>query len=269
MRCKIHPSDPGVGVCALCLRQRLSAIAAAEDVGPSPDLRGKPRLFHRSTAPDPFGLRPAEDLSHLHHRSSQIGTTPASSSMFSTMLPHPTHEETESESGTEKPSDSRSWLWPLWGIVRCRRKRNKKMSRFVSVDEQEDKRRTAKVLHPQHVNGRGMSPADKEEVDVVDSDGGYTTDPFPTAASNHNNSHQRNCHRRFSSLGLCFSPLLRPSPGNRKCQATSEVGFSGELRGTFNSYGHRGGAAAGATAGRSSGMGPNRSRKLADFGKYR
>ncbi|PKA53058.1 hypothetical protein AXF42_Ash002040 [Apostasia shenzhenica] len=59
MMCKIHPSDPGAGVCACCLRERLSTLAASvaeDEADPSSEaifspLCGQPNLREMETYP--------------------------------------------------------------------------------------------------------------------------------------------------------------------------------------------------------------------------
>lgn len=139
------------------------------------------------------------------------------------------------------------------------------------------KKKTSRVVLEERVIGRGMSPAEKEVMTDLESETGYHTEsssvgprvaPSPMRGSKENPYGGRNRHRdgRFTGLALCFSPLMRPSLGNRRNQEPSEVGFSGELHGTFNPQRHRYG---GSSVGGSSFLGPNRSRKIADFGKFR
>lgn len=251
MRCKIHPSDPGAGVCATCLRERLttlsSAVAKAGDADYSPESR---RNLGRSASPKSFGLRPADPDSdggggqreHVRRFS-----------FLSFLLTHSKHMETNSDSEAAKPSRSRSWLSSM---IRGRRVQKRK------------KRTPPRFVMEERVTGRGLSPAEKEVSTDFDSESGYHTDPLPTRqpeVSNYSGrQRRRNC--RLKGFSMCFSPLMRPSPGKRKNQAPSEVGFSGELRGGFNTQRNRYG---GASSGGSSFLGPNRSRKIADFGKFR
>ncbi|XP_020574717.1 uncharacterized protein LOC110020811 [Phalaenopsis equestris] len=250
MRCKIHPSDPGTGVCASCLRERLTnlsaAVANAGDADFSPTSR---RNLGRFTAKS-FGLRPADpDSDGAGGRRKHIGRF----SFLSSLLTHSVHKETNSDSEFAKPSRTRSWISSMIRGRRMQKRKKRSPPRFV-VDER--------------VSGRGMSPVEKEESTDFDSESGYHTDPFPMRQQdvNHYGGRQPRRNYRLMGFSLCFSPLMRPSPGNRKNQVPSEVGFSGELRGGPNTQRNRYG---GASAGGSYALGPNRSRKIADFGKFR
>ncbi|KAK8944203.1 hypothetical protein KSP39_PZI008096 [Platanthera zijinensis] len=261
MRCKNHPSD-APGVCATCLRERLTALAAAVANASEADFSSERRRYlGRSASSDTFGLRPAGP----HHGRENAAVSEGGGvrrrhlrrfTFFSDLLGHFRHRETESNAEAKRPSRSRSWLSVMIrGKGRLKKKKKKKTSQIVLEDR---------------VIGRGMSPAEKEETMGYDSESGYQTEPplkGPRDASSpeiHYGGH--NLHNRFTGLSLCFSPLMRPSPGNRRSEAPSEVAFSGELRGTFNAPRQRYG---GTSAGGSSGVGQNRSRKIADFGKFR
>ncbi|KAK8945419.1 hypothetical protein KSP40_PGU006967 [Platanthera guangdongensis] len=254
MRCKIHPSD-APGVCATCLRERLTALAAAVANASEADFSSERRRYlGRSASSDTFGLRPAGPIHGRENAAVSEGGGVRRRhfrrfTFFSDLLCHFRHRETESNAEAKRPSRSRSWL-SVMIRGKGRLKKKKKTSQIVLEDR---------------VIGRGMSPAEKEETMGYDSDSGYQTEPplkGPRDASSpdiHYGGH--NFHSRFTGLSLCFSPLMRPSG-----QTPSEVAFSGELRGTFNAPRQRYG---GTSAGGSSGLGPNRSRKIADFGKFR
>lgn len=246
MRCKIHLADTGAGVCAACLRERLTnlsaAVANAGDADYSPESR---RNLGRSAFPKSFGLRPADpDTERRHARRF---------SFLSFLLAQSKQRETNSDSEAAKPSRTRTWLSSMIRRRRVQKTKKRTPPRFATAE---------------WVSDRGMSPAEKEESTDFDSDSGYHTDPLPMRQPemNHYCGRQRNRNCRLTGFSLCFSPLMRPSPGKRKNQAPSEVGFSGELRGGFNTQRNRFG---GASAGGKPVLGPNRSRKIADFGKFR
>lgn len=232
MRCNIHPSDSGIGVCAFCLRDRLSAITASSagyDKASSPESDRDP---DRSSAP----RTRSPILCHLSPFSNVTGKNRSAQkfSLFSPIWGNPSCPK-KAESGSKTSGSNNSWLLAL---NLGRRKRNKKAS-----------------THVQPVSGRGMSPAAEL------SPGRGVTTPSPMW--------RQQSPRRFSSFSLCLSPMVRPIPGNRRGHAPPETSFSGEIRGMFNRRcGGGGGGVGGAVVPELwPGLMTNRSRKLADLGK--
>ncbi|PKU62167.1 uncharacterized protein LOC110099551 [Dendrobium catenatum] len=239
MSCRIHPSDLGAGVCACCLRERLSNLFAAHPdngAAPSPAIKQKPEpcaaplLCSRSGPHDSF----AADDCHGNRK--------------------PCPNKAISNSIVPKPSVSNSWHSAL---ILWQRKKNKKKSTQTSPGAEEFSRGRTKKPHIRPVNARGMSPA---SIDQTEEEDGRRLSA--------NSSLRRKAQRqqspcKLSSYALCLNPLMRPSPGNQRNHALETV-FTGEPRGTFNP---RCSGAGAAVPDACSGLVPNRSRKLVDLGK--
>lgn len=230
MRCRTHPTHSGIGVCAFCLRERLSALtaspAACQEVS-SPDCRVDPERSSATRSPPPL-------LCHLSPFSSAGGKNRAAKklSLWSPIRANPGPKKADCAAGFSKPSGSTtSWRSAL---SLGRTMRNKKTS-----------------PHVQPVSGRGMSPA-------VELSPGRGAAPIPSPLWRRQSPH------RFSSFGLCLSPMVRPIPGNRRAHAPPETAFSGEIRGTFN---RRCGGDGAVITELSPSLVTNRSRKLVDLGK--
>lgn len=256
MRCKIHPSEASPGVCATCLRERLTALADAVAVAGEADFSSvRRRTLGRSASSNAFGLRPA--IPHQGRKNAAVSEGDGVGrihfrrfTFFSDLVGHFRHRETESNLEAKRPSRSRSWLSAM---IRGKGRRKKK-------------KKAAQIVLEDRVIGRGMSPAEKEDTTDYESESGYQTEPpvkGPRDSSSPMRHAEENHYSRFTGFSLCFSPLMRPSPRNRWSQAPSEIAFSGELRGPFTAQQQRYGG------GGSSVLGQNRSRKIADFGKFR
>ncbi|XP_008811381.1 uncharacterized protein LOC103722561 [Phoenix dactylifera] len=295
MKCEKHPYELGVGVCASCLRERLLALIADQNVVPAdydhwqpetPPGPPPPLVFPRSVSPYVSHRRSvgsdasAAYGSHNNHRffsTPQVGPTfDAASggcggdvdegrrrrsgkfSVFSNLFRHHRSEEAESDLGSFKSYGSDSWFSAL---IR-RRHRKKKSRSFAAAEEAEP----SGMSRP---SDRGMSPVMDDEAE--DCSSGYSTEsssgrrrrPTPTpmrrflaGAYNHHGS-----LASVSGFAVCLSPLMMAGSNGRRGKP-AEASISGELRSTPSQHHRRCGRHGGAR------LGPNRSRKLADFGRF-
>lgn len=262
MKCKRHPYEVGPGVCASCLRDRLLNVLAAQiALADTPRRRPEPILLPASISPNRRSVDSAGPRRQLLFFStpqvapSSTATARRSRSFLSSLFSHPRSNEHHTDPVKSKRFGSISWISKL--IPGRRRRKKTKMSSPPPV-------RIA-------CRDRGMSPAaeDDDDRDTV-SESGYSTEasgmsrrtmPTPMRAVHHHHRHRQG----GSGFTMCLSPLVHTLPAGRRCHAApaAEIGFSGELRPVLAPP-RSSGAGAGAES-----FGPNRSRKLADFGRFR
>ncbi|XP_010933531.1 uncharacterized protein [Elaeis guineensis] len=284
MRCKRHPSDNGVGVCAPCLRERLLALLADHADDPPHHRRKPERLppppplqFPRSVSPYVCRLRSVDPapsrLSRVYFSTRRVDPSSSTaaaggcwrsgsgkSSFPSSLFGNSRSEKAESDSGISEASRSSSWLSVLLHGHRKKKKKKKKNSRPFAAEEEAAKRSCP-------ARERGMSPdtdysASGNEC-APESPGSWWRSS-PSSKRRPAAYHHRH-HRAWGLAGfaVCLSPLMRVSPGHRRSQEAAEVGFSGELRGTLKPH-HGRHVSSGAAS-----LGPSRSRKPVDFGRFR
>ncbi|KAL3615474.1 hypothetical protein CASFOL_041135 [Castilleja foliolosa] len=294
MRCKKHPADvsSSVGVCASCLRQRLFAIIAAQtqqDCRKS-DTEFPPRpilSFPRSVSP--YISRRKSDTaaatwrSQVHHQ--QFFSTPQVgpsglitieidrdrkgkgkgrkfSSMFFGLFRSKSDKSNSGLGPNPDPVKPCSVSSPSWFSTNFIAGRRKKKHCTFSIDEIKSGTQQRRIGQDRE---RGMSPA-RHSDDGGSS--GYSSEsshvwkqtPQRTPAS------VRRCggkaagqSKNVTGLNFCLSPLVRASPGrhwNQKGQL-SETVVAGEFRVPAKPY-----LSAAAS------FCKNRSRKLADYGRY-
>ncbi|XP_068650623.1 uncharacterized protein [Aristolochia californica] len=268
MRCKSHPYEGGVGVCASCLRERLLALVAAQErEAESPDNRRKsethppPLVFPRSVSPYVSRRSAAREAWHHHPRfysTPQVGPSCRDNkngrfSLISSIFRSRSHEKDSDPrvSDASAKVSSSSWISNLFPG------RRKKKSRLFSLDEESST--TGGCQMKCRTRNRGMSPVSKRRDEGSESPAGsgyssesstgyrkqITGPPRRRATPQHT--------RNVSGFAFCLSPLVRASPNASRVDA----GFSGEIR-SANRF-HLSTAAS---------LGANRSRKLADFGRY-
>ncbi|XP_057514081.1 uncharacterized protein LOC130795833 [Actinidia eriantha] len=276
MRCKKHLTDlsSSVGVCSSCLRERLFALIQAQAQQVQEDCRKSdphtpPSLaFPRSASP--YICRRKSEMAacnHHHTLSDQL--------FYSTPQIGPTHSIAAENSYAKKKSK-----FSL--ISKLFRSKSKKIdsdhtisnssntcpvstsppswfSYMLSVADQQKKqsaagfgRKTGKI------RDRGMSPVRVsdygEDEECCDGSSGSSSEKTPQKATpqvrrgSGRPSHARN----MSGLKFCLSPLVRASP-----HRMPETAFSGDIR--VPAKPHLSTAAA---------FCANRSRKLADFGRF-
>lgn len=266
MRCARHPRPPGsVGVCPSCLRERLLYVIeaqAGEDRRKS-DVLPPPLIFPRSVSP--YTCR-RSDASHQYshfYSTPQIGPTfkkeelprkekKSRFSLISYLFGFSRSEEIDRDPRVSAaPIAGPSWFSAF----------RKKKSRLFSLD---DEIHGGRRSHP--ARDRGMSP-EKEEEEEQEREDGYATGQWYSCESSPGwrksvsdaagPAPTRRCSqhaRNVSGFAFCLSPLVRASPNRRN---RVESGFSAELRRANRQ--HLSTAAS---------LCVNRSRKLADFGRY-
>ncbi|KAL5724318.1 hypothetical protein ACHQM5_007595 [Ranunculus cassubicifolius] len=285
MRCNRHVSDlsSSIGVCASCLRDRLFVLIAAqveenrrktEDRRKSDSHNQPPLVFPRSVSP--YICRRSDDSS-WHNNDRRFYSTPQIGPTFSSF--------NDNNSTTTKKHSSSSKFSLLKILFRSSRSevsdisdptvsngssplstswfsslRRKKQSRFVAPP----------VIHYRKDRERGMSPAnvDRNYDETPSESGGHSSESSPGWRKSTPHSappvrrrggstvHSRN----VSGLAFCLSPLVRASPNhrNQKDGSMPGMGFSGEIARKPTKK-HLSAAAS---------LCANRSRKLADFGRY-
>lgn len=289
MRCNKHVCDlsSNIGVCASCLRERLFVLIAAqvEENRRRGEERRKadhqpPLVFPRSVSP--YICRRSDDSSWHNNNDRRFYSTPQvgptfsfgsskkkhSSSKFSIFSALFRSSRSEVSVSDLSSSDSRitpntsSTSSPSW-LSNLLPSRRKKQSRFGPPSVSHHRRKE-----------KGMSPANvDQERDYDAEDGsplesGYSSESYqgsrksaaataPPIRRRGSTQHARN----VSGLAFCLSPLVRASPNNHRGQKDANLqpmGFSGEI-GRKPAKVHLSTAAS---------LCANRSRKLADFGRY-
>lgn len=275
MRCKRHPYENGVGVCAPCLCERLLALLADQPDdepdhrrNPEPPPRPPPVQLPRSVSPyishrrsaDPAAPAPCR-LSRLFYSTPQVGPGGGfrwrgfgKSSFLASLFGQSRSEKADPDHGFSEAPWSSSWL-----SVLLHGNRRKKNTTLFTAEEA--------VRRSCRGRDRGLSPetdcsASGDEC-AAESPGWWwrpTPSPMrrPAAVAHH--------HHRVGGLAgfaVCLSPLVRVSTSHRRSQTAVEVGFSDDLRSTPNRD-HRRDVSGGAAS-----LDPNRSRKLVDLGRFR
>ncbi|KAJ1272510.1 hypothetical protein BS78_06G207000 [Paspalum vaginatum] len=248
MRCARHPYEAGVGVCAPCLRDRLLALAAAQNeassLPPPPDPGPEPAAFPRSVSPyvsrrksDAAAPPPPRAGGLLFFRTPQVGPGGGfeegdigflrrrRSGRFSVLaaLFGSHHRSSESE-GKERRRRGASWLAGI--VPRVRRRKGAGGT-------------TASPPSPpfRGVSGRGLSPVgmhgDGEEETASPAAAESPWLPAPTPVR------KTPGRRRLGGAGagvsgfaVCISPLVRPGLGRhpRGGGHPPDAAVSGELR---------------------------------------
>ncbi|KAH6755088.1 hypothetical protein C2S52_018534 [Perilla frutescens var. hirtella] len=294
MRCKKHPADQScsVGVCASCLRERLVAVIAVQaqaqalkqalqDCRKSDSQLPQPLSFPRSVSP--YISRRKSDTAAatwrpLFYSTPQVGPNASftveiksnKKSRFSSLFRGLFRSKTDNKPDFDVDPVSDPTVSinscsasPAWfpSIISGRRK--KKVSTF-SIDES--------AIRTGRNRGRGMSPvrnADHEDEHCHGGSSGNSSDsqgwrqtPRRTPASTRRGGGggKAAAHSKsLSGLTFCLSPLLRPSPNHHWNQkvAPPEAAVAGDPRATPKPY-----------LSTAASFCKNRSRKLADFGRF-
>lgn len=296
MRCKKHPADlsSGVGVCASCLRERLFSLIAAQaeaqareqaqarlaDDRRKSDTHPPPLVFPRSVSPY-VCRRKSDDVAfdlHLYdavtrrrfYSTPQVGPTFSHTgavasfdlfakkprrfgfvrSLFRSRSEASESDHRDSRGGVASSSaSSSSWLGSIFSG------RRKKQSRLCD-ESGAGVRRVGR-------RDRGMSPArgeDEEDYDLSPSASGYSSESQPWRRTPTATRRGRpTLGRNVSGLAFCMNPLVRASPNRQWSQKgmPPEIGLPGEIR--VQAKPHLSTAAS---------FCANRSRKLADFGRF-
>ncbi|KAJ0964341.1 hypothetical protein J5N97_029463 [Dioscorea zingiberensis] len=256
MKCKRHPYEGGVGVCASCLRERLLLLAAAQNAIPDllpPVKEQRQLLFPGSVSPYLSRRRSlGDDEPDPRRRLQRFYSTPQTRpigpkrfSILSALFGNSRSEATAPDPDGTKGSNPGSWFL---AIIRGRRKK--------------DKNREKK---PWRAPDKGMSPVREcgpgdEGSPSSSSDEAEPRLPGPTPARKFP-AKGRQRGSSISGFAVCLSPLVRASPNRLRCaglDAAAGITAVGEVRGGSTNPRHQ----------RHLALGPNRSRKLADLGKF-
>lgn len=287
MRCKKHPYQPGGGVCATCLRDRLLVLAASQNGdAPSPPEPAQPPppepiAFPRSVSP--YVSRRKSDISAgvgRHHpsllffRTPQVGPAYGGGSgaleegdigyeyekrragkfsVLATLFGHHHHHRSEDMLHQQGAKERKKQSW-FAGIMP--RRRRKQATAAATSPPSAPPRRSCRV-----VSNRGLSPerdshGSGEESSSPAADPPWRPSPPPMRKAP---CRRRQTNSMPSGFAVCLSPLVRPSPGrrHRHVQPPDPGNFSCELRPSpLHSL-----SAAPVTR--------CRSRKLADGGRFR
>ncbi|CAI9764707.1 unnamed protein product [Fraxinus pennsylvanica] len=307
MRCKKHPADlsSSAGVCASCLRERLFSVIAAQEQALAKkqaqarargdrlkfDAQQPPLAFPRSVSPY-ISQRESETTAgydQTFYSNPQVGPTGSIaivdsgikkkrasgtiSSLFSGLFRSKSGKPDSDSGQNSEPSVSGQLnsrdscnASPLWfsNIIPGRRK---KQIRTFSLDENTigAQRRTCRNLN------RGMPPVRYSDEDEhchggssgysSESSQGWKRTTRKTPVMRRGGGRQGHS-RNVSHLAFCLSPLVRASPNrhwNHMVVPPEMVVAcaSGEIRIPTEPY-----------LSTAASLGKNRSRKLADFGRY-
>ncbi|CAA6669728.1 unnamed protein product [Spirodela intermedia] len=256
-KCKKHPFEQGVGVCASCLRERLLDLVAAQSGGAS-SAAGLPRSVspyvsrRRSVDLDLHadGNPPAQ--SHRRQKlrffsTPQAGTVQgkgkgAGSGFFASIFGRQSRSEVVGEDYRTSKVQQGSISW-FSALVPGRRKKMQQMrgnSRFFeeAVEEEEEDDDSPERSGAAESAGDwripGLTPTRKQP---------------PSAQS------------AMAGFVVCLSPLVRPSPHRSQAGEASEPGGAARVSGQHRR--HRSALRAETAA-----LGHNRSRKIADLGRF-
>ncbi|CAA7411046.1 unnamed protein product [Spirodela intermedia] len=308
-RCRQHAQELGGGVCAVCLRERLEALVAVrsaffEHPPEAPWKPPSPPAVPRSASPYAPVCSWDPDFSANVRRGGCRRSRPAL--FYGTPLGGPSSSEAASfsifstlfgaggqNSRSEKVADqgcavstpgpgSTSWLAAL--LPWQRKKHQQQHSSCLPAAESAEnsavmrRRRRRRGGDQLWCHGRGMSPA-REEEEGRDS-AGSGSDCSPESSSNElpramptpiRKAVVPSAGRAMAGFAVCLSPLVRPNPRQRDpgtAPAATVVGVSSDLRGGA-ALGHRRRRPSGSGGGPPASLCPNRSRKIADFGRFR
>ncbi|XP_055808152.1 uncharacterized protein LOC129876689 [Solanum dulcamara] len=280
MRCKTHLTDASssIGVCASCLREGLFIVIAADaqtktnayykqfeaiqtqDDRRKSDTNPLPLAFHPNSVhgiPDhrfystpqvgPNGLTITASTLYKKKKKKNYGLS-FIPGLFRSRSKKPDSDSRVTNSGDYCPALSSSPSW-FSTILPSRRK---KQSRMFSFDESTIRG-----------NQESCHNYDEENQHCLDNSNGYSSETpkrTPAAQPGRRTGANRSGHNRsLSGIAFCLSPLVRASPSrqwNQKGMPPDMV-FSGEIK--VPAKGHLSNAVS---------FCKNRSRKLADFGRF-
>lgn len=302
-RCRRHEEEFGGGVCAICLQERLEALVAARAafLEHPPAAQWKPQsppAVPQSASPpfcswDPDFSANDRRRGCRRRRPARFYGTPlagASSSegpsfsIFSTLFGaggQNSRSEKASDQGcalsTAGPGPT-SWLAALlpWQRKKHQQQHSPCLPAAESAENSAVRRRQRRRDQP-WCRGRGMSPARGEEDGRESAGSGGECSgesspnelprPMPTPIRK---ALVPSAGRAMAGFAVCLSPLVRPNPRQRDpaAAAAAVVGMSGDMRGGA-ALGHRRRRPSGVGGGPPASLCPNRSRKIADFGRFR
>ncbi|XP_039126139.1 uncharacterized protein LOC120262137 [Dioscorea cayenensis subsp. rotundata] len=254
MKCKRHPCEGGVGVCASCLRERLLLLAAAQNAIPDllPSQQQKQLVFPGSVSPYlSRRLSIGDDEPEPRRRLQRFLSTPESRaigpkrfSLFSALFGYSRSEAIVTDLNGVKGSSPGSWFS---AITRWRGKKPKDQSR-------KSWRAPDKGMSPDRESAAGDEGSPSSSGDEAEPrlPGPTPARKFPAKGKQRGSS--------ISGFAVCLNPLVRASPNQLRCTGIDTAAWiaAGELHGgSTNPRQHRHLA-----------LGPNRSKKLADLGKF-
>ncbi|SPT19894.1 unnamed protein product [Triticum aestivum] len=255
MRCRTHPYESAVGVCAACLRGRLLALAAAQNQAPSlPPPPPPPEpvpLFPRSVSPyvcprksdAASGPGPwRHPSSRLFFRTPQVGPGTGfeegdigfqirrrrSSKLSALAALFGGHRQHQHDGSEEKGADGGkerkhgSWLAGIMPRARGRRKEEP-----PTESPRPPRRRSSRVI-----SNRGLSPV-RCSYEGSEEGGSVADSPWRPSPMR-----KTPCRRLLGGAGagvsgfaVCISPLVRPSPARNHHRGPPDApALSGELR---------------------------------------
>ncbi|WOL06127.1 hypothetical protein Cni_G14859 [Canna indica] len=211
MMCKTHPFESGVGVCAICLRQRLFAltetvsgsteIATEEVISPEHQPSSKPSSTTHTPSPPSLGHFPRSVSPYVP----RAGTTRRSfvlSTVFS--------RRRRGDDRDTKPQQSTTTSW--LSTLLHGRWRKKKMSRMFSAND--DAAAAGR--------DRGMSPESGCYADSSPSWLPRRPKPSPMRGVTAEHKHH---HGALAGFAVCFSPLTMASPSRWRSRVAG-IGLS-------------------------------------------
>lgn len=249
MRCRKHPYESGVGVCAACLRGRLLALAAAQNQAsslpppPTPPPEPVP-LFPRSVSPyvcprksDASSGPWRHPSSRLFFRTPQVGPGTgfeegdigfqirrrrSKLSALAALFGHRQHQDgSEEKGGAGGDRRHGSWLAGIMPRARGRRKEGP-----VTESPLPPRRRSSRVI-----SNRGLSPV-RCSYEGSEESGSVADSPWRPSPMR-----KTPCRRLLGGAGagvsgfaVCISPLVRPSPARHHRGPPDAPALSGELR---------------------------------------
>lgn len=279
MKCKKHFTDLSsvVGVCASCLRERLFVLIEAQaqvqaQIRPnhrSSDFNQPELVFPRSVSPY-VSCRKSDSVDAATHHGRTLSdqrfySTPqvgpngvnistgrkTKLSLFSNFF---SRSSNKSDLVDLKSRDSSTTTSLPWLPIIFASKRKKKMC--AAIFDPNASRVSQRPC-------RGLSPAVESDDECGRGSSGCTTESSPRwketpqrAAQFQRNCKRLNQARNGSGLKFCLSPLVRASP-NRHRNVQPEVSVTGDSRAPGKPY-----------LGDASSFCANRSRKLANFGRF-
>ncbi|KAM0945653.1 putative protein OCTOPUS [Dioscorea sansibarensis] len=254
MKCKRHPCEGGVGVCASCLRERLLLLAAAQNAIPGllPSQQQTQLVFPGSVSPYlSRHLSIGEDEEEPCRRLQRFLSTPESRavvpkrfSLFSALFGYSRSEAIVSDLNGAKGSNPSSWFS---AIIRGRGKKSKDQAR-------KSWRAPDKGMSPDRQcatrdDGSPSSSGDEAEPRLP---GPTPARKFPAKGKQRGSS--------ISGFAVCLNPLVRASPNHLRCTGLETAAWiaASEVHGGSTNPRQQ----------RHLALGPNRSKKLVDLGKF-
>uniref|UniRef100_A0ACD5V267 Uncharacterized protein n=1 Tax=Avena sativa TaxID=4498 RepID=A0ACD5V267_AVESA len=253
MKCKRHPYECGVGVCASCLRDRLLALAAAQNKAtslPPPSPEPVP-LFPRSVSPyvcprksDASGPWSRQPSSRLFFRTPQVEPTYGGGAGFeegdigfqirrhrrsklSALSALFGHHGSEEKGGGGRERKHGSWFAGI--MPRGRRKKESTVPATAPLSPRW--RRSSGA-----VSNRGLSPVRFSDEDTDESssvaDSPWRPSPIRKPPCRRLMAGAGGAGAGVSGFSVCISPLVRPSTArhHRGGHPPDAPALSGELR---------------------------------------